>query len=127
MSAERLFSLSVLKQPLRVSMGIYSLCLTWVSLRPSGTGGAIPHLDKVLHLIVYAVLAGGIAIAWPKLSRLSVFWVCVIFGAALEVAQGLIGTGRTASLWDGLANTLGAGLGVYAAVIIGRLFVNKAK
>lgn len=108
-------------------MGIYSLFLIWVSLRPAGTGGSIPHLDKVLHLIVYALLAGGIAIAWPKLSRFHIYWGCIVFGAALEIAQGLMAAGRTASLWDGLANSLGAALGIYIAVIISRFFFLKAK
>lgn len=108
-------------------MGLYSLFLIWVSLRPAGTGGAIPHLDKVLHLIVYVILAGGIAIAWPKISKFRIFWGCIVFGAALEIAQGLMAAGRTASLWDSLANSLGVALGLYIAVIIGRLFSYKVK
>lgn len=107
---------------MRIAMGAYTVFLIWVSLRPSGTGGAIPHLDKVLHLIVYAILAGGVSIAWPKLSKFRVFWSCVIFGAAMEIAQGLMGSGRTASFWDGLANSLGAVLGIYAAILVERFF-----
>lgn len=105
-----------------MGVGAYSVFIVWVSLRPAGTGGAIPHLDKVLHLAVYAILAAGITIGWPKLSKLRVFWGCVIFGAAMEIGQGLIGSGRTASVWDAVANSLGAALGVYIAVSMRRIF-----
>jgi len=117
------FSLPVsLRTPFRIGVGAYGLFIIWASLSPSGTGGTIPHMDKVLHLLVYAILAAAIALAWPKLSKLRVFWGCVFFGVAMEVAQGLIGSGRTASLLDGLANSLGAALGVYAIVLMSRLF-----
>jgi len=68
--------------------------------------------------------AYGLFIVWASLSPAGtggrVFWGCVAFGAVMEVAQGLIGAGRTASLWDGLANSLGAALGVYVIVFITR-------
>jgi len=81
------------------------LFIVWASLRPAGTGGAVPHLDKVLHFLVYAALSFGICFAWARLPKLRVFWLCAIFGAGLEVAQGLFTAGRMASGWDGLANS----------------------
>lgn len=111
-----------LRLPLRLGVGAYGLFIVWASLRPAGTGGAIPHVDKVLHLAVYALLAGGMALAWPKLSKFRIFWGCVIFGFALEIAQGTMGSGRTASLWDGAANSLGAAIGLGAAILLSRLF-----
>lgn len=118
MSAYEFFLPVSLRLPLRFCVGLYSLFIVWVSLRPAGTGGAIPHLDKVLHLLVYACLALGMALAWPKLSKFKVFWACVVFGGAMELAQGFIGIGRMASFYDGLANSLGAALGVYIASLI---------
>jgi len=124
MLTDKPYFLSTLRRPFRVGVSVYSLFLIWVSLRPAGTGGAIPHFDKILHLCVYAFLAGGLALAWPKLSKFRVFWMCVIFGALLEIAQGLMGSGRTASFWDGLANSFGALLGVYAAVLVERFIAH---
>lgn len=118
MSAYEFFLPVSLRLPLRFGVRLYSLFIVWVSLRPAGTGGAIPHLDKVLHLLVYACLALGMALAWPKLSKMKVFWACVVFGGFMELAQGFIGIGRTASFFDGLANSLGAALGVYIASLI---------
>ena len=115
------FSLPVsLRLALRSFVGAYSLFIIWASLRPAGTGGAIPHLDKLLHLIVYGLLGAAIALAWPKLAKLKVLWGCVGFGAALELAQGIMAVGRSASLFDGLANSLGAAMGVYFVAIIAR-------
>lgn len=118
MSADEFFLPVSLRLPLRCGVGGYSLFIVWASLRPAGPGGAIPHLDKVLHLGVYALLACGLALAWPKLSKAKVFWSCVIFGGAIELAQGVIAIGRTASLMDGLANSLGSALGVFMASLI---------
>lgn len=122
MSAYEFFLPASLRLPARICVGLYSLFIVWASLRPAGTGGAIPHMDKVLHLAVYAILGAGLVLAWPKLHKFRVFWGCVIFGAAMEVAQGLIGSGRTASFWDGLANSLGAALGIFVIVQLSRLF-----
>lgn len=118
MSVDEFFLPVSLRLPLRLGVGIYSVCIVWASLRPAGTHGAIPHLDKLLHLGVYALLAVGTALAWPKLSKMKVFWSCVAFGGIMELGQGFLGIGRMASLWDGLANSLGAALGVYLASLI---------
>lgn len=113
--------------PLRLGVGAYSVFVVWASLRPAGTGGAIPHLDKVLHLVVYALLGVGLALAWPKLSKFRLFWGCVFFGVAMELAQGMMGSGRTASFWDGVANSLGAAIGLYAVFLLSRLFAKPQK
>ena len=117
---------SVLRLPFRVGVAAYGLFIVWASLRPAGTGGAVPHMDKVLHLLVYAILAGGISLGWPKLSKFRIFLGCVLFGVSMELGQSLIGLGRDASLWDGIANGVGAALGVCLVVLMERFFVPKA-
>jgi len=111
-----------LSLPFRLGVGAYGLFIVWASLRPTGASNAIPHTDKVLHLLVYALLGGAITLAWPKLSKWRIFWGCVVLGAALELGQGLMETGRTASIWDALANSIGAALGIYAVVLMSRIF-----
>lgn len=127
MSVYEFFLPASLRWPLRVGVGAYSLFIVWASLRPAGAGGAIPHLDKLVHLGVYALLGFGVTLAWPKLSKFRVFWSCVFFGAAMEFGQGLMGSGRTASLWDGVANSLGAAIGIYAALLLTRAFAKPQK
>jgi len=122
MSVYEFFLPASLRGAFRFGVGAYCLFIVWATLRPSGTGEVIPHLDKVLHMLVYALLAASIALGWPKLSKFRIFWGCVFFGAAMEIAQGLIGSGRTVSLWDGMANSLGAALGVYTVVLTASLF-----
>jgi VanZ family protein len=73
----------------------------------------IPHLDKILHGVAYAVL--GVTIAYALLrSRFSrrqrallVLCVAASYGVAIELVQGQI-TARTASVADAFANVLGA-------------------
>jgi len=116
---------SLLLMPVRMGVGAYGLFIVWVSLRPAGTAGAVPHLDKALHLLVYAILAVGISLGWPRLSKFRIFLGCVLFGASMEMGQALIGSGRTASLWDGVANSLGAALGIYLVILMERFFALK--
>lgn len=110
-----------LRLPLRFGIGGYALFIVWASLRPAGTGGAIPHMDKVLHLSVYALLSLALALAWPKLPKFWIFWSCLVFGLVLELGQGLMGSGRTASFWDAAANSLGAAIGLYAVILLSQL------
>ena len=118
MSAYEFYLPASLRSSLRFGVGVYGLFIVWASLRSAGPGGAIPHLDKFLHMLVYAIFAFGVVLAWPKLSKFKVFWACAAFGGIMELAQGILDTGRTASLWDGLANSIGAALGVYIAVFL---------
>jgi len=115
-----------LRLPLRVGVGLYGLFIVWQSLTPAGTGGAIPHMDKMLHAIVYGLLAAGICLAWPKLSKRIVVFACIAFGGVLELVQGLMPLGRTASLWDGLANGAGAVLAIVILSVIVRKLAHQA-
>ena len=115
-------NLSSLRLPLCLGLGLYVLFIIWQSLAPAGTGGGIPHLDKVLHALVYGVLAAGICLAWPKLSKAVILVGCIALGGVLEIAQGTMPLGRTASVWDGLANAAGAVLAIVLIIILTRKF-----
>ena len=81
-----------------------------MSLRPSINVGSISHIDKLLHLGAYAVLAGLSRIGWPKIwgGWLFLFWA--VFGIAIEILQHMMALGRTGSLADIFANLTGAGI-----------------
>ena len=93
---------------------VYAGALAWFSLTP-GTGAetGFPHADKLMHLgayFVFVLLCLPLPLPRPA-SRISAFVLLVIlFGALLEIGQALVPL-RHPSLWDGLANSLGALLG----------------
>ena len=95
---------------------VYAMLLAWFSLTP-GTGAAtgFPHADKLMHFGAYFVF---VLLCLPLLrpaSRLGAFVLPImLFGALLEIGQALVPL-RHPSLWDGLANSLGALLGGLAA------------
>jgi len=72
--------------------------------------GGVPHMDKVLHLGAYAVLAGLARIGWPKLWGGLIFFVLATFGIGIEIAQHSMNLGRTGSIADILANLTGTAL-----------------
>ncbi len=89
-----------------------------MSLRPSVNMGSVLHMDKLVHLGAYAVLAGLVRFGWPKLWGGLIFLGLAIFGIGIELAQHYMAVGRTGSLADTLANILGAAL----ALIIFHIF-----
>jgi VanZ family protein len=81
-----------------------------------------PLLQNLMHIPAYAALSIILAQVFAQYGRkgagliVPALLISVAFGAANEAGQALI-PGRYPSLWDGLANLLGAGLGalVYTA------------
>jgi VanZ family protein len=75
----------------------------------------IPDIDKLLHSLVYGVLAAATLYAQPSAFRrkmslsAGLFTVvfCMLYGLSDEFHQSFI-PGRNASVWDLLADTLGA-------------------
>lgn len=93
---------------------VYAGALAWFSLTP-GTGAetGFPHADKLMHFGAYFVFVL-LCLPLPD-ARLGAFVLPIIlFGALLEIGQALVPL-RHPSLWDGLANSLGALLGGLAA------------
>jgi VanZ family protein len=46
-----------------------------------------PPLDKLAHVLVFAILAASISTAWPQLNRLTVLLLVVLIGLADEYHQ----------------------------------------
>ena len=91
---------------------VYAVLLAWFSLTP-GTESkpGFPHSDKLMHLGAYFLF---VLLCLPMMrpdSRIAGFVLPIIlFGALLEIGQALVPL-RYTSLWDVLANSLGALLG----------------
>lgn len=81
--------------------------LSYQSIVPVPGEPVVTHFDKVQHFIGYAVLAGLFALAWPRLRLVWVAVLPIIYGAGIEVVQSVTPYGRTGSIFDGIANTLG--------------------
>ncbi len=88
------------------------LVITYNSLIPTHPSDAPKYFDKVMHLGAYFVLTGLFAFAFPRTKLLTIFLVVSIYGAGIEVLQGTLAEGRTASLADLLANLIGAALAI---------------
>jgi hypothetical protein len=75
--------------------------------------------DKVAHFIAYAALGASAALAHVKIGGRAVYAVAalVLYGAALEGVQGLMGV-RVPEFADALANGLGAAAGFPSAALL---------
>lgn len=82
---------------------ISTISMISVMAPPSGS-----HLDKILHTLAYGALTFGMIFAVPRGSLRAIFAVAFVYGGIIEFLQGTLGEGRTMSLWDALANGLGA-------------------
>jgi VanZ family protein len=75
----------------------------------------VPNIDKVLHAGIYGLLAATILFAVnhrlrhtrPLLTGIMVVFFCMLYGISDEFHQSFI-PGRTASLYDLAADTIGA-------------------
>ena len=104
----------------RVQPFVLSVLLSLVVLftPASGVPTAPPGTDKVVHLLLFALLAwtgraAGIRV-WPLLGGL------VVYAAASEVAQALLPIGRSGDVLDARVDVAGAALGVGLAVLVAR-------
>jgi VanZ family protein len=75
-------------------------------------------IDKMQHLLAYAVLAAGVAFWFPRAkwrkravqTLIAVICITSLYGATDEVHQYFV-PGRNCNAWDWLADTVGAALG----------------
>ncbi len=88
--------------------------VAWQSLQPATAEQGILHLDKLLHLLAYAVLMVLALLGRLPLKAVWLAFIITTLGVGLEVLQGTMNLGRTASLADAVANTAGVAL-VYGA------------
>jgi len=92
----------------------YCGLIFWLSSQPSlHSPDLFPQQDKLVHVTAYAVMAW---LAWlayghwlttQRFLMLTTIAFCMIYGLSDEWHQSFV-PGRDASLWDWLADTLGA-------------------
>ena len=91
------------------------------SLIPVASTPSANHLDKLMHLAAYGALAAMYKFGWPFLKPIALALGLIAVGGVVEIAQGVMAAGRTASFADGVANSLGVILGIAFAIIILRI------
>ena len=85
---------------------------------------AIPYYDKWIHFGLFAILivlllAGMRAQSFRQGFRPNYLWLsailCIVYGAFTEVLQEMAAAGRTADIFDFMADTVGifSGIGVF--------------
>ena len=82
-----------------------------------GPPPVFPFQDKVFHAIAFTCLTGPAVLVLPR--KYLWFWLAhmVALGAGIEVVQAMGDNGRSASVWDFLADLVGIAI----AVGVGRL------
>lgn len=98
--------------------------IVWGELDPSPPSLEAVIWDKLLHFIAYFGLAGIASVALRGDRRVVASTLgLIVLGGVLEILQGF--TGRDPSLFDEIANTLGAVAGALAGRLLIRLLRPK--
>ncbi|HHL43277.1 MAG TPA: VanZ family protein, partial [Hellea balneolensis] len=86
---------------------ILTVFVVFESLTPSRAAPTFSGGDKMIHFLAYACLA----FFWfPALRRMHKFWIFAglfSLGAVIEILQGAFAVGRTADIYDLIANSFG--------------------
>lgn len=84
-------------------------------LRPSVESADYPFMfsgiDKVLHLVIFAMLGFCFCAAFPRVKFWTFFQLMIIYSLLTEILQGTMGLGRSLETLDLLADTIGFLLG----------------
>lgn len=84
----------------------------------------IPHIDKLIHAIMFGGLAGALAFDYERTGSRQrpeprVMLICcgasLAFGGGIELLQGAMGLGRGADWWDFAADTVGVAVAYFTA------------
>jgi VanZ family protein len=95
---------------------LLTLAVIFVCLMPARDLPSVSVNDKVEHITAYVALAiwfGGL------FTRRAYLWLALgllVLGGGIEIAQGLMGLGRTADVKDFLADGLGVLIGLGACL-----------
>ncbi len=105
-------------------LGMVSLASLWPrgAMPEASSFFSYPNADKAVHFAMYMVLSilGAVTVFRPfrKDYPLIAFLFACLCGIMLELLQsGIIGIKRSASIWDAIANILGAFTGLVIIIV----------
>ncbi len=115
-------------QPISPYLFTVLICVTTALLLMEHSGPSIgfPHIDKVIHVILFATLAAVGYIAFPT-ARRKLYVGLMVYGIITEVLQGVLTVTRYASIYDWIADILGIGLWLLVINIIKSNTISKTK
>ena len=99
----------------------------WAALQPKLAPPGVYHTDKIVHVLVFAVLGGLAALArtsrrWLLLAVLALAGL----GVLIEIGQSMV-PGRSASLSDLLGDLIGIAAGVAAVEMTAPFWLKLAR
>jgi VanZ family protein len=94
------------------------------ALWPDPSSDQIFKSDKVLHMVAFATLAVFAVFSFPRANLIKLAIGLSIFGALIEVFQGLPVIGRDADAMDWVADMTGV-IGVSSAFHLARLLLAR--
>lgn len=100
---------------------ILAIVIAFLSLLPGSELPAQNVNDKVKHFAAYGLLTLLALICRAQREAFLFFLIIVGYGFLLEIFQGVMPFGRSASWLDGLANAIGALFGTMIALALGKL------
>lgn len=106
-----------LRRAVRVSTWLIAITVMALALVPLPRIPGLGHGDKLVHGIVFLVIALLSAVGWPRVRFAVLAAALVAFGAAIEVLQGLTGW-RSAEWLDLAADAIGVIMGLGLARLI---------
>ena len=69
-------------------------------------------IDKVIHLLIFLVLAVLFKLSYPKIKYYNAILVLSFYGLAIEILQQILPTGRSFDLYDWIFDILGVLIGI---------------
>lgn len=101
----------------KVVLPIYWAFLTFMLLKPGVENKEywfmFSGIDKIIHLSIFAFLGFSLMLSFKNLKFPLFFIIILLYGFATEIAQNLMGLGRSFELYDILADMVGAIIGYY--------------
>ena len=111
----------ILHRVARILAVLFAVIIIHESLIPVSATPNVTHFDKLMHLIAYGALGVMFKLGWPKFNSYLLAAALISLGGGIEIAQAIMASGRTGSLADGLANSVGVGLGIGFAILVLRV------
>lgn len=104
--------------------GLAGILIGILSLLPGSELPAQSFNDKLNHFIAYGVLSFGAVVGRHRLALVWVIGLVIGYGLALEVLQGIMPFGRSASWLDAFANTGGVLIGSVCGLVLAHYLPN---
>jgi len=86
---------------------VLTIIILWKSLEPFYGQPGSHYIDKVQHFMAYFILSGFALLSRLPLRPLRLLLAILVFSAMIEILQGAMNMGRTASFADFVANLAG--------------------